>query len=159
MIIRNSVLGKAMLLSASLFVIGGCSTNGGSRGSDTTSGKTENIQLDTAGVQGEWKLTSYRVQGVSAEFEATSGYNLSFNEPDNTFGMTTDCNSLGGEFEITNDTIRFMNIAVTAMACDKMIVEENMLRLFNDTTGYAVRHGDSIRFVAPAIGDATFVKL
>jgi len=119
----------------------------------------ENIMLDTAGLHhGEWHLDSYHIDCVSTQFDATSNYKLSLNEPDNTFSLSTDCNMINGEFGITNDTIRIKNALVTEMACDNMIVEQNMLRLLNDSTAYAMCHGDTLAFTAPYIGTAIFIK-
>lgn len=146
------------LLSMALLILAGCSTNGNGRGKALKSDETATLSLDLAGLQGKWLLASYRVDCESMKFESGSSYVLSFNEPDNSFGLTTDCNMIGGNFGITNDTIRFKNIAVTEMACDKMTVEADMLRLLNDTTAYAVCKGDSILYTAPSIGDATFIK-
>ncbi len=119
----------------------------------------ENTTSDTAAfLQGGWRLDSYRIDCESTQFDATSNYKLSFNEPDNTFSLSTDCNMINGEFGIANDTIRFKNMLVTEMACDNMVVEHNMLRLLNDSTAYAVCHGDTLAFTAPYIGSATFIK-
>jgi hypothetical protein len=44
------------------------------------------------------------------------------------------------------------------MACDNMTVDKNMLRLLNDSTVYAICHGDIITVNAPNIGAAIFIK-
>lgn len=112
---------------------------------------------DTAGLPSEWRLDSYRIDCESTQFDSTSDYKLSFNEPDNTFSLSTDCNMINGEFVITGDTIRFSNMLVTEMACDNMIVEQNMLRMLNDSTAYALCYGDTLAFNAPYIGSAIFI--
>lgn len=117
----------------------------------------ENITPETVGLQSEWRLDSYRIDCESTQFDGSSNYKLTFNEPDNTFSLSTDCNMINGEFGITNDTIRFSNMLVTEMACDNMIVEQNMLRLLNDSTAYAICHGDTLAFTAPYIGSAIFI--
>ena len=116
------------------------------------------IKTDTASLQGEWRLDSYRIDCRSTQFDAESNYKLSFKETDNVFSLSTDCNMISGEFGITNDTIRFRNMLVTEMACDNMIVEQNMLRMLNDSTAYAVCLGDTLTFTAPYIGSAIFIK-
>lgn len=118
----------------------------------------EGIMLGAADVQGEWRLESYRIDCESTQFDVTSDYKLSFSEPDNTFGLTTDCNMISGDFGIAGDTVRFKNVLVTEMACDDMTVEQNMLRMFNDSTAYAVCYGDTLAFTAPYIGSAMFIK-
>lgn len=124
----------------------------------TATSKSENNGENIAGLHEEWHLDSYRIDCESTQFDATSSYKLSFNEPDNTFSLSTDCNMINGEFGITNDTIRFKNMLVTEMACDNMAVEQNMLRLLNDPTAYATCHGDTLTFTAPYIGSAIFTK-
>lgn len=113
---------------------------------------------DPAGLQGEWRLDSYRIDCESTIFDETSNYKLSFNEDDKTFSLSTDCNMINGMFEVTDDTIHFKNMLVTEMACDNMIVEQNMLRLLNDSTAYATSHADSLAFTAPYIGSALFTR-
>lgn len=148
----------SLLLGIPLLIFSSCSTNNDKTQSDTIPTDTQHAQLDSTGVQGAWTLNSYRVDCESTEFPSRTDYTLSFNRPDNSFGMTTDCNMIGGSFAVSNDTIRFSNIAVTEMACDNMTVEENMLRLFNDTTAYAICSGDTIIYTAPSTGSATFIK-
>ncbi len=124
----------------------------------TATHKSENNGESFTGLQEEWHLDSYRIDCESTQFDATSSSKLSFNEQDNTFSLSTDCNMINGEFEITNDTIRFKNMLVTEMACDNMVVEQNMLRLLNDSTSYAICNDDMLTFTAPYIGSAIFIR-
>ena len=124
----------------------------------TATNKSENKGENITGLQEEWRLDSYRIDCESTQFDIISNHKLSFSEPDSTFSLSTDCNMINGEFGITNDTIRFKNMLVTEMACDNMIVEQNMLRLLNDPTAYAMCHGDTLAFTAPYIGSAIFIK-
>ena len=140
-----------IMIVASIFLVACSSTN-------KSADNEGHIMPDSARLQGEWRLDSYRIDCESTQFAATSNYELTFNETDNTFSLSTDCNMINGEFGITDDTIRFKNILVTEMACDNMIVEQNMLRLLNDSTAYAACHGDTLIFTAPYIGSAIFIK-
>lgn len=151
-------LGKSLLVSVALLMLGGCSSKGHESKSNEAAHEISSPQLTPANLQGEWMLDSYRLDCESTKFEPENNYRLTFNEADSSFGMTTDCNLIGGMFEVANDTIRFKNIFVTEMACDKMTVEENMLRLLNDTTSYAICNGDTMLYTAPAIGNATLIK-
>nr|AMP55535.1 META domain protein [uncultured bacterium]AMP55577.1 META domain protein [uncultured bacterium]AMP55599.1 META domain protein [uncultured bacterium] len=144
---------KFTFVAVTLLVLVACSTGNKATESD------ENIQLDSVGLQGEWQLQSYRVDCESTEFENGSKYKLNFDEPYNSFSLSTDCNMINGEFGITNDTIRFKNMLVTEMACDNMTVEENMLRLLNDSTAYATYSTDTLRLIAPQIGSDIFVNI
>ncbi len=150
---------RTIIAAVAIVTLAGCSSRRDDSGSGETTESTENIQLDTAGLQGDWSLASYRIDCESTCFEGRSRFILSFNEPDNTFGLSTDCNRIGGKFDITNDTIRFKDMMATEMACDEMAVEESMLRLLNDSTAFAICTGDTILFTAPYIGNATFVKV
>ena len=49
--------------------------------------------------------------------------------PDNMVGVSTNCNSLGGEYRLEGSSIRFSNMARTEMACDNMEVEEALAAL------------------------------
>lgn len=81
---------------------------------------------------------------------------------DGTFGVTTNCNSLGGEYIQHGDSIILSNIFITEMACDNMEVEEllmrilpavrtidcindSVMRLNTDSTGYVVLRKAPIR--------------
>lgn len=118
----------------------------------------KDIVVDTADLQSGWHLDSYRIDCESTQFDGKADYKLSFDGTDSTFSLSTDCNMINGEFGIANDTIRFRNMLVTEMACESMTVEQNMLRLLNDSTAYAVCHGDTLSFTAPYIGSAIFIN-
>ena len=148
---------KTILLSAAVMMLCSCSGNKTNE-SASAQDETANVRLDSVGLQGEWRLSSYRVDCASVELADSTDYLLAFNEPDNTFGLTTDCNTIGGEFGVTNDTIRFHNMMVTEMACHDMTVEQNMLRMLNDTTAYATYSADTLTLAAPQIGNARFVR-
>ncbi len=65
---------------------------------------------------------------------------------------------INGEFDVADDTLPFKYLIVTEMACDDMIVEQNMPRLINDPTVYAMCHGDALAVIAPYVGSARFIK-
>lgn len=127
-------------------------------GACTSTNKPADSGECVTGLQEKWRLDSYRIDCESTQFDAASNYKLSFNEAEGIFSLSTDCNLINGEFRITNDTIRFKNMLVTEMACDNMVVEQDMLRLLNDSTAYAVCHGDTLTFTAPYIGSAIFIR-
>ena len=147
---------KSIFASMALLIICSCSSNKNSGSSD--SDEAVDIKAITTGLQGKWRLSSYRIDCASVELNDSTDYILTLDESDDTFGLTTDCNSIGGEFGVTHDTIRFRNMMVTEMACDNMTVEENMLRLLNDAMAFAICKGDTIIFSAPQVGLANFVR-
>lgn len=146
---------KFSFAALAMLLLSACSTN--DKTTDTDSADA-NIMLGNIGLQGEWLLQSYRVDCVSTEFEDSLKYKLNFNEPDNTFSLSTDCNMINGEFGITNDSVRFKNMLVTEMACDDMDVEQSMLRLLNDTTAYALYNDSILTITAQSIGFAKFKR-
>lgn len=132
-----------------------CNHNGGASHESASSDST---CLDYSPLAGEWMLRSFRIDCASTEFEGPTAYAMRFNAPDNTFSLSTDCNGISGRFDVVADTIRFDGVFVTEMACDNMQVEEAMLRMFADSTAYAICGPDTLRLVAPYIGTATFIK-
>ena len=78
---------------------------------------------------GDWRVVSY-----TDPFKATMGptlvspdevYTLRFHDT-GSFSFTTDCNTVSGEFSLSGKHIKFLNISVTEMACDKEIVERSV---------------------------------
>lgn len=145
---------KIAMMVAVVAILGGCAAKSENREVDDEA----TVMLDTVGLQGEWRLASWSVDCTTTDFGEDRDYLLTFNEPDNTFGLSTDCNHIGGMFDVTNDTIRFTNVLVTEMACDDMTVEETMLRLLGDPAAYATCTADTLVYTAPSIGSAVFVK-
>lgn len=48
---------------------------------------------------------------------------------DNTFGVMTGCNHIGGQYTIEGDSIRLADILSTEMACDNMEVEDMLKKI------------------------------
>ncbi len=48
---------------------------------------------------------------------------------DNTFGIVTNCNHIGGRYTQSNDSIRLTDISSTEMACDNMELEEMLIKV------------------------------
>lgn len=143
------------ILTAVLLAVSACSA-----GNKTSKSKND-AKFDSTEIQGDWRLDAYQIDGKPTTFGSV--YRMTFNEPDNTFSLSTDCNTISGEFGITNDTIRFKNILVTEMACDNMTVEQDLMRLFNAPDAYAIYSDEytayTIYFYAPSVGNATFSQL
>lgn len=55
--------------------------------------------------------------------------NQSFTFDDGSFGVNTNCNTLGGEYVLKGDSISFTNIMTTEMACDNEQVERLVMRI------------------------------
>lgn len=68
-----------------------------------------------AEVEGSWQLTSGTVDGTSIPILETHPITISFDG--NEVSGTASCNSYGGSFEKSGETISFGNLAMTEMAC------------------------------------------
>lgn len=146
---------KTLFALPALLVMCAC---GGNKASDAND-ENEGIRLDSIELHGEWKLMSYTVDSITAEFGDSVDYRLIVDETADNFSIDTGCNYISGSFSVTNDTIRLHDTLVTEMACDDMTVEQNMLRLVNDPEAYAMRDNDTINYLAPSVGRATFVRM
>lgn len=148
---------KIVLFAAVMLAMASCTSNKVNE-SETAVAETETVAIETAPLFGEWELGEYTVDNKTTKIDAEADYTLVFNEADNNFGLTTDCNSLLGTYIASNDTIRFSGIGMTRMYCPDAVVEEAMLKLFNDSTTYALRSGNTLTLTAPAAGSATFIR-
>ncbi len=58
-----------------------------------------------------------------SEIQPERNYYFTFAE-DGSFGINTNCNTIGGQYLQKGDSISFTNISITEMACDNMTMEE-----------------------------------
>jgi len=149
---------KTLLMLPALLMLCSCV---GNKAKDVakTDAAADEVRSGSVGLDGKWKLCTYRVDCESIEFVDESPYAITFDEAENSFGISTDCNTIGGMFAVINDTIRFRNVMVTEMACDEEQVEKDMLRLMNDSDSYALCTGDTVVFTAPSNGSALFARV
>ncbi len=80
---------------------------------------------------------------------------IDFNE-DNTFGVMTNCNHLGGQYVQSKDSIQLNNILTTEMACDNMELED-MLKKVLPMVNSIDCINDSIARLNTAKGDSYIV--
>jgi hypothetical protein len=52
----------------------------------------------SAGLLGDWCLDSFLIDSEMALYDGSSDCQLQFDEPDNSFSLSTDCNMIGGWF-------------------------------------------------------------
>lgn len=86
-----------------------------------------------------WKLASYGPK--TAQIPATPGVETSLViGTDGKLGGNMGCNSMGGEFSISGDTITFQNVYATEMACEepRMSQESAAFKVLQGTTTYKV---------------------
>ena len=76
---------------------------------------------------GKWKITEVDMTDLSAD--STMRYTMTFDTADNSFGCTTDCNTISGSFKSGYIDIAFESIGATEMACDSMNIEQKLLKV------------------------------
>lgn len=66
-------------------------------------------------------------------------------EADSTFGVKTNCNSLGGAYSIKADSISFGNMFASQMACDNMEVESILSAMLPEVRTYSLDNDTTLR--------------
>lgn len=78
---------------------------------------------------GRWIVVTY-TDPFKSTMEATKvslneSYTLQFHDT-GIFSLTTDCNTISGEFATDGQSLRFNNLSATELACEKEIAERSM---------------------------------
>lgn len=94
--------------------------------------------VETLSLDGEWRLADYVGPEGFVAVPDTLDYTLTFNQSDSTFNMTTDCNSLFGQYTLPEDSIRFENIGATQMLCPQANVEQAMAEILPRISTYSI---------------------
>ncbi len=117
------------LLICFLLGITAC-TGGNNNTANSGEGNDVDNEISAVDIQGQWAIENVVENDSSyvrpSEIEQGMTAYIDFNE-DNTFGVMTNCNHLGGQYVQSKDSIQLNNILTTEMACDNMELEE-MLR-------------------------------
>ncbi len=78
---------------------------------------------------GRWRVVTYSDPSKAivepTEVSQDESYALQFHDT-GIFSLTTDCNTISGEYSIDGQSIRFDNLSATELACEKEIVERSM---------------------------------
>ena len=77
---------------------------------------------------GRWRVEAY-ANPFKATMEETQvspdeSYTLRLHDT-GIFSLTTDCNTISGEYSIDGQSLRFNNLSATELACEKEIVERS----------------------------------
>ncbi len=84
-------------------------------------------ELPAVNIKGQWDIENVVETDSSylrpSEIEHGITAYIDFKD-DNSFGIMTNCNSLGGRYVQSNDSIQLKEISFTEMACDNMELEE-----------------------------------
>ncbi len=104
---------------------------------DTVRASTETALADSSLLNGNWQLLPDTIN-VAGKFIAT----IQFDVAKKTFGGSTGCNRMSGNFTLKGDTLKFDNRMVTTkMACtgyDESMFIQNML----STNHYIIRNNE-----------------
>lgn len=114
------------LLICLLIGITSC-TRGNNNSDKSEESNVDNNEISAVTFQGQWDIENVVENDSSyvrpSEIEQGITAYIDFKE-DNTFGIMTNCNHLGGQYVQSNDSIQLKDIFTTEMACDNMELEE-----------------------------------
>lgn len=78
---------------------------------------------------GRWRIETYtdpfKATIEPTEVSANECYTLQFND-EGGFWLTTDCNTISGEYSTDGQSIQFNNLSATELACEKEIAERSL---------------------------------
>ncbi len=121
---------KYLLLFIFLITVSCAGSNEKSKESGADKGNS--VKSTITNISGQWDIVNAVENDSSyvrpSEIEQGVTAYIDFRE-DNTFGIMTNCNHLGGEYHQYNDSIRLTNILSTEIACDNMELEELLKKI------------------------------
>ncbi len=95
-------------------------------------GKTDISETAVNSIVGQWDVENVVENDSSyvrpSEIEPGVTSYIDFRD-DDTFGVMTDCNHIGGRYQQTGNSIHLSEISATEMACDNMELEEMLKKI------------------------------
>lgn len=91
--------------------------------------------LSPLALAGEWQVSSIGEIDMSDDTDDT--YTITFNPDDETFAMTTGCNTVSGNYSGSFVDIAFTGLRSTRMACPDMSVEQAASQLLPTITSFS----------------------
>ncbi|MDE6802837.1 MAG: META domain-containing protein [Muribaculaceae bacterium] len=91
--------------------------------------------LSPLALDGEWQVTSLGELDMTED--ADNSYTITFNSEDDTFAMTTDCNTVSGKYAGSFVDINFSGLRTTRMACPSMEIERTASELLPTITSFS----------------------
>lgn len=85
-------------------------------------------ESSVSSVKGKWLIENVVVDDTLCLRSSDKRCYFNFHD-DGTFGISTNCNSSGGEYRICGDSISFTNVCWTEMACDDMTMEDMLKKV------------------------------
>ncbi len=93
---------------------------------------TENTKTLSVNIQGQWDIENVVENDSSYVRPSEIGQGITSYidfKADNTFGIVTNCNHIGGQYHQDNASITLTDISTTEMACDNMELEEMLKKV------------------------------
>ncbi len=117
-----------------LCLLGCLAACSGSKNTDGNSNVEERVDAESSlpNIQGQWMIENVVENDSSyvrpSEIETGLTSYIDFRD-DNTFGIVTNCNHIGGNYTQTNDSIHLTELMSTEMACDNMDLEDMLKKV------------------------------
>lgn len=146
-----SLTTAAAVMTAAMTSCGG----GHAASSDTATAAdslTATAAKATADIERTWQIENVVVNDTlyarPADIDPDHPQTLTFAA--GTFGIKTNCNTLGGDYTLRGDSIAFANIITTEMACDNMEVETLLMRILPEVNAIDWTNDSVMRLNTPS---------
>jgi heat shock protein HslJ len=124
---------KILLIALGLLVLAACSTSG-------------------TDITGEWKLVSYGDAADPTPAIPDRDTSIKF-ESNGQVGGNFGCNSFGGDYETSGDTVTFKSVASTMMYCEETSAqEEAVFGIFADRVKLPIQLNGNVLTITSADG-------
>ena len=129
---------------------------------DAAARETAETTAAYADLTGTWQIEEIKAMDGTAikpaEIDSITSSRMQF-RPDSTFGVVTNCNSMGGMYIITGDSVRFDNMYSTRMACPDMSIEETLGSVLPQVKTVAFEHADKATLRTDGAGMVELTKI
>lgn len=140
---------KHLLASSVIAFLCFASCTNSSKTNETTDADSTNAATE---LKGEWELLNVvlndSVYARPADVAPGIRQYFSFDSIGN-FGVSTNCNLLGGSYHASGSSIQFYNIARTEIACDDMTIEELLCQLLPAIERVSIDNDSVARLLTP----------
>lgn len=147
---------QALIISSSLLVMS--TACGGGKGTDSQNAAEAADSVTTAAMpalEGQWLIENIVVNDSlsarPADIDPEIRQYITFNA-DSTFGISTSCNMLGGQYIVHGDSLHFDYITRTEMACENMEVEELLVKVLPEIVKTYCVNNTVVRLTTTAPG-------
>ncbi len=110
----------------------GVASCSGSKSSQEQAADSVSQKEQVESIQGQWMIENVVENDSSyvrpSEIDPELKSYIDFRD-DNTFGIVTNCNHIGGNYTQTNDSIHLTELMSTEMACDNMDLEDMLKKV------------------------------